>query len=131
MACDDAAATCLVSQTTMGADQTWLGTVQLVIRKSGPTEIPIVFTVPEGVHLASGLFFADGSGAPRQANWLRCETGACIATGTLDADGLRAWQRGTTAELRYRPRRAAPAIAAEVSLLGVTAALSAAKEAVR
>lgn len=121
----------MVSQTTMGADQTWLGTVQIVMPQDAAETLPLVFAVPEGVHLASGIFFADGSGDPQQATWLRCEPGVCYATASLDAAATAAWQRGNTAELRYRPRQDAPAIAVELSLLGITAALQSAREALQ
>lgn len=131
MACEDVQQTCVISQTTMAADQTWLGTVQVIVADADAPTLPVVFRVPEGVHLASGLFYADGSGTPRKAEWLHCEPGSCLAVAELDAAGQAAWQRGTTAEVRYRPNRTAPAIAVEVSLLGVTAALQAAREAMR
>lgn len=119
--------TCILSQTAFASDRTWVGTIQIVVLPD-TTEMPLILKVPEGVHLASGLFFADGTRTPQQATWLTCDLGSCTAVATLTQQGLRGWKAANTTEIRYRPRNDGPVISFDVSLLGVTKGLAQARE---
>ncbi|MDP4031405.1 MAG: invasion associated locus B family protein [Pseudorhodobacter sp.] len=118
---------CILSQSLMGEDRTWLATVLVIPEKSGGAGAQVQFIVPAGVHLASGLFAAFGGVDARRAEWIKCASDACRADLALDSAEIDAWKRGRSAEIRYRARADGEVIAFPVSLTGFTAAIAHAK----
>ncbi|MBL4872116.1 MAG: invasion associated locus B family protein [Rhodobacteraceae bacterium] len=128
MSCPDSESTCVLAQTVASTDRNWLATLRIALSnsKTGAPAI-IQFLVPPNVHLASGLFSTVAPDAPLEATFLRCSVKACEAVMAMDVATLRAWKRGRTAEVRYRPAADMPPVVFDVSLMGLTAGLIAAE----
>jgi invasion protein IalB len=112
---------CLIEQTVLASDRTWLATAR--VQKTQNDSLQMQILVPAGVHLASGIFVDIPGRDVRQALFLRCSSDACEAQLALDAAEARALRNGTAARLRYRPRVSSPPVSFPVSLMGITAAL--------
>jgi invasion protein IalB len=119
-ACETEGSPCVLSQSVMAADRSWLATVLLQPSGDGAR---VQLMVPAGVHLASGIFIETAQPEAQPARWLVCTPEACRAELDLDAEGLAAWKQGRSAEVRYRSRIDGPVVAFDVSLMGMTAAL--------
>lgn len=65
----------------------------------------------------------------REAEYVRCTPKACDARLALTEQELTAWKQARSAELLYRPNPTVPPIRFDVSLMGISAAFSAALEA--
>lgn len=112
---------CLIEQTVLASDRTWLATARLQPTQDNALQMQIL--VPAGVHLASGIFVDIPGGNVRQGLFLRCTSDACEAQLALDADEATALRNGAAAQIRYRPRVSSPPVSFPVSLMGITAAL--------
>ena len=116
----------MISQSVMAADRSWLATVLLQPLEDGQSA-RVQLLVPAGVHLASGLFVEAANAEGQAAEWLVCSPEACRAELVLGPDGVSAWKRGASAEIRYRSRIDGPVVAFDMSLMGLTAALEEAR----
>jgi invasion protein IalB len=122
IACEAPSESCVISQSVMAADRSWLATVLLQPIDDGQAA-RIQLLVPTGVHLASGLFVEAGTPEAKAARWLVCTPEACRAEMLLDNEDVSAWKRGAAAEVRYRSRIDGPVVSFDLSLMGLTAAL--------
>jgi invasion protein IalB len=127
MTCPENGAPCVMSSTTLAAEQAWLTTLNLSLLEDGGDAIVQVL-VPAGVHLASGVFMRAGRNEPQMADFIVCSTEACAARLVLDAASFRLWRRSRQLEIRYKPTPRADPIAFDVSLMGLTAASRAAAD---
>jgi invasion protein IalB len=122
VSCESADRDCVISQSLMSDDRSWLATVLMQpIGEGDRARVQVL--VPTGVHLASGLFVEAGRKEGQGAEWLVCTQKACRAELVLDPEGLAAWKQGRSAEIRYRSRIDGPVVAFDMSLMGLTAAL--------
>lgn len=120
---------CVLAQTAIAEDDTWLATLRLAPARDGTAILQVL--VPPHVHLGSGLFLTVDGGAARQIDYIRCAPDRCEAAVALDAAGLDELRRGRAAEMRYRPNIGAPPVAFAISLTGITAGTDAAKRMVQ
>ena len=127
LTCPEGGASCVLSQTAAASDQSWLATLRVAIVEGDDNKAIVQFLVPPSVHLASGLFATVSPGVTRQATFVRCLSVACEAVLELDPETLGAWKQGRSAELRYRASPDLPPSVFDISLMGLTAALDAAK----
>lgn len=129
MNCPGNSMPCVLSSTTLAADQTWLTTLNLnLIQGSEEADAVVQVLVPAGVHLASGVYMRAGRNPPQLAEFLVCSTEICAARLVLDAASFRLWLRSRQLEIRYKPTPAAEIIGFDVSLMGLTAATRAAAD---
>jgi invasion protein IalB len=126
--CDVSRPDCVISQSLMSDDRSWLATVLMQPIETGD-RARVQVLVPAGVHLASGLFVEAASTQGQGAEWLVCSPKACRAEMILETEDLSAWKRGKSAEIRYRSRIDGPVVAFDMSLMGLTAALDDARAA--
>ena len=117
----------MLSQTAAASDQSWLATLRVALNEGDSNEAIVQFLVPPSVHLASGLFVTVSPGITKQATFIRCLPIACEAVLELESETLSAWKRRRSAELRYRASVDLQPLVFDVSLMGLTAALDAAK----
>ena len=110
----------------MATDRSWLATVMLRPLQDGQSA-RVQLLVPAGVHLASGLYVEAAKDERLATEWLVCTPESCRAEMVLGPEGMTAWKRGRSAEIRYRSRIDGPVVAFDMSLLGLTAALEEAR----
>lgn len=122
---------CVLSQTAVAEDRTWLATLRLALAPDPGVAATLQVLVPPQVHLGSGLFLTVDGGPARQIDYIRCAPERCEAAVQLDEAALQSLRRGRVAELRYRPNIDAPPVAFDVSLTGITAGTDAAKRMVQ
>ena len=127
LTCPDSEVGCVLSQTAAASDQSWLATLRVALNEGDSNEAIVQFLVPPSVHLASGLFVTVSPGITKQATFIRCLPIACEAVLELESETLSAWKRRRSAELRYRASVDLQPLVFDVSLMGLTAALDAAK----
>lgn len=126
--CPESEMACVLSQTAAASDQSWLATIRVALHESDNNRAIVQFLVPPSVHLASGLFVTVSPGITKQATFVRCLPIACEAVLELESETLNAWKRGRSAELRYRASADVQPLVFDISLMGLTAALDAAKK---
>lgn len=125
VSCEDGQGLCAAAQTVSGEGGLWLLSVALIPRANNTARL--VATVPGAVHLGSGLFLTAPGSRTVSAQFLHCAEGRCVAEAEIEADTLRTWMDQANAEVRYRPQPGRPVLVFDLSLMGVTAALKAAR----
>ena len=113
-----------MAQTLMSDDRIWLGSIVLS-PENGADHRDLALYVPQGVHLASGIYLGAGPDTPARGEWITCDDRACMARLALTPAEESRLKAGRSAELRYRPSPQAPVIVVDVSLMGISAGLSA------
>jgi invasion protein IalB len=121
--CDDGRP-CALAQTLMSDDRIWLGSIVLS-SQNGSDSRDLALYVPQGVHLASGIYLGADPASPARGEWITCDDRACMAHLSLTPAEEARMKAGRSAELRYRPSPEAPVIVLDVSLMGISAGLSA------
>ena len=114
---------CVLASNVIDHRKAWLAGLVVKPSEDGVGGIMQIVT-PPGVHLASGIFIAIGTGRHRPAEFQRCSNDGCLALLPLDADALTALRRATTAEIVYRPRSTTAPVRFRASLMGFSAALA-------
>ena len=120
---------CTLSTSAIAHDETWLATLRLQLAPDRSGDARLQALVPPSVHLGSGLSLGVGRGAPLAMAYLRCAPDHCEAAAAIDEALLAAMMAGRAAVLTYRPSITSPPISFEISLMGITAAITHARAA--
>lgn len=118
---------CAVAQAVIGR-RTGVVLAQLFLQPGPERGATLIARVPNGVHLPDGLAYRH-SGAARTAvglAWQSCDAERCSASGLLSRAELGRLLRGREIILGYRPMRGSAALNVPVSLMGLSAAWTAA-----